>query len=360
MTTKRKQNKKTEFLGVDYVSQVINKSNSIFNKVDGSQDIGLDGYIEFIENESATGLCIGIQIKSGNSYQSDNKEFALITADLDHFEYWKSHILPLAGIVYVPEDDLAYWIDLSTYLKENDLTGPYTIKVPKKNVFVLENFPEFYKNFIAYKEHYNTDWNFGKALKGLLPDKNKYTRIESIKSLFYFHRNEIESWYYLINQFLVEDDFEIEDLLIYTFRHLISHGDIFWHKGNIVDDSVQKYGRGLIKCKFSKKEIVKLIKHIDEAGITRGSMGQNIYPLIDLVTEKIDFLKKVILDKTTDDDARTWAGIILINEFQQYDLDRAIKFAVSMINNFPDSENVEQFELIRDCLKNDGFVDFMG
>ena len=89
-------------------------------------------------------------------------------------------------------------------------------------------------------------------------------------------------------------------------------------------------------------------------------MGQNIYPIIDLVTEKIDFLKKVILDKTTEDDSRAWAGVILINEFQRFDIDRAIKFAESMIYNFPDSEFNEQFELIRDCLKNDGFVDFVG
>jgi len=229
MTTKWKHNKKTEFLGVDYVVDVISKSNSIFNKVDGSNDIGLDGYVEFIENESATGLCIGIQIKSGNSYQSENKETAIITADLNHFEYWKSHILPLAGVVYIPEDDLAYWVDLSSYLRDNDLTGPYTIRISKENVFTSNTFDKFYKNYTSYKDNYNSDWNFGKALKGLLPVKDRYTRIESIKSLFYFHRNDLESWYYLINQFLIEDDFEIEDLIIFTLRHLISHGDIFWH-----------------------------------------------------------------------------------------------------------------------------------
>ncbi len=89
-------------------------------------------------------------------------------------------------------------------------------------------------------------------------------------------------------------------------------------------------------------------------------MGQNIYPIIDLITEKIDLLKKVILDKATDDDSRAWAGVILINEFQRFDIERAIKFAESMICNFPDSEYIEQFGLIRDSLKNDGFVDFVG
>ena len=89
-------------------------------------------------------------------------------------------------------------------------------------------------------------------------------------------------------------------------------------------------------------------------------MGQNIYPLIDLVPEKVEFLKRTILNKDIDDESRAWSAIILINEFQQYDINRAIKFAESMINNFPELERKEQFELIRDCLKEDGFVDFVG
>lgn len=136
--------------------------------------------------------------------------------------------------------------------------------------------------------------------------------------------------------------------------------DIFWHKGNIINDNVIEYARGLVKEKFAEKEIAKLLRYIDDAGITRGSMGQNIYPLIDLVTDKINILKKIILDKSTDDNSRVWAGVILVNEFQQYDIDRAIKFADSMVNNFPDSIYKEQFELIRDSLKHDGFVDFFG
>lgn len=360
MTTHWKQNKSTEFLGVDYVAQIVNSSNSIFNKIDGSNDVGLDGYIEFVENESATGLCIGVQIKSGNSYQTGNGKYVQVPSDLNHFEYWKSHILPLAIIVFIPEDELAYWVDLSSYLKNNGLKGPYTIRTSKENVFSADTFPDFYKNFLAAKENYNADWNFGKALKGLLPDKDRNRRIDSIKSLFYFHRNEIESWYYLINQFTIETDFEIERLLIFTFRHFITHGDIFWHKGNIIDDNVIEYAKGLVKEKFTEKEIAKLLRHIDDAGITRGSMGQNIYPLIDLVTEKIGILKKIILNKSTDNDSRVWAGVILVNEFQQYDIGRAIKFADSMVNIFPDSEYKEQFELIKESLKHDGFVDFFG
>lgn len=360
MSTKRKNSKLTEFLGIDHVASLVNKANSIFNKIDGSNDIGLDGYIEFVENESATGLCIGVQIKSGNSYQSTDKTFAVISADFDHFEYWKNHILPLAAIVYIPEDDLAYWIDLSCRLKDDNLSGPYTIRIPKDNALKFDTFQNFYEHFSPYRYKYSSDWNFGKALKGLVPFNNSNTRIDSIKSLFYFHRNGIESWYYLVNQFSIENDFDIQDLLIYTLRHVINHGDIWWHKNNIIEESIRKATRQIITENFSKGEIAKLLRHIDENGITRGSMGQNIYPIIDLVPDKIELLKGIILDESTDDRSRAWAGVILINEFQYTDKERAINFAKSMVNNFPNSEHRDHFELIRDSLKNDGFVDFRG
>ncbi|MFA6400452.1 MAG: DUF4365 domain-containing protein [Salinivirgaceae bacterium] len=359
----RKQNIKTEFQGVNYIAQVLNSANCIFNKIDGSNDIGLDGYIEFVENESATGLCIGVQIKSGESYQNGTKSQVLIPSDKNHLGYWKNHLLPIIGIVYIPSENQAYWIDITKYLngiKNIDAIGSYTISIPKDNIFSIQEFSSFYKSIYNYKVVFNKDWNFGKALKLLVPENGINDRIFAIKSLFHFHRNDRESWFYLVNQFRIEADFKIQKLLIFTIRHLISHGDIFWHKDNILSEDITNYGRKLIKDTFNVSDIGKLLNHIDEAGITRGSMGQNIYPLIDLVTNKVDCLKEVIMNDDTSDNARTWAGVILINEFQHYDIDRAIKFADSMLFNFPDADNIEQFTLIKEALTNDGFVDFTG
>lgn len=58
MTTKWKNNKVTENLGVLFVQNVITECKGIFNKVDGSNDVGIDGYLEFVQNESVTGLCV--------------------------------------------------------------------------------------------------------------------------------------------------------------------------------------------------------------------------------------------------------------------------------------------------------------
>ncbi len=363
MSTKWKNTKRTENQGLIFVSQVINFHNCILNNVDGSKDIGLDGYLEFIEKEAATGLCIGIQVKSGNSYQTNDKSCALIKADKAHFEYWGSHSLPVAGLIYIPEDNKAYWIDITEHLSINRHlieNGPFNIKVDKTFEFNGVSFPKFYKHFSGHKSTFNKDWNFGRALKGLASFKPKHERIDSLKSLFYFHRDLKESWYYITQQLRVEADSEIQSLLIWQMRYLISHGDIFWHKHNILSEEVRKFGRVSITQTYGLTEIEKLLSHIDENGISRGSMGQNIYPLLDLIQQKYEHLKKVILSKHVSEDIRFWAAVIVINNFQYVDVERAINFAESMISNFPNSENKERFKLIKETLQDFGYIDFQG
>jgi hypothetical protein len=151
--TNWKHNKKVENEGILHVAKVINDCGCIFNKIDGSNDIGLDGFVEFVEAEKATGLCIGVQIKAGQSFQSQNKKFAVIKGDKPHFEYWKIFILPIAGIVYVPEDGKAYWIDLTEQLNNNPLleNSSYNLSIDKTAVFEADSFADFYNHFAITK-----------------------------------------------------------------------------------------------------------------------------------------------------------------------------------------------------------------
>ena len=89
-------------------------------------------------------------------------------------------------------------------------------------------------------------------------------------------------------------------------------------------------------------------------------MGQNVYPLISLVPNKIEYIKKIILDIKTTEKVRTWGAIILIDDFQQHDVERAISFCESMINNFPLAENKEWFLIIKETLIKDQYIDFHG
>lgn len=55
-------------LGVNYVTDIVDRCNCYFNKIEQENDIGIDGIIEFTDDSIPTGKCIAVQIKTGESY----------------------------------------------------------------------------------------------------------------------------------------------------------------------------------------------------------------------------------------------------------------------------------------------------
>ncbi|RZJ88779.1 MAG: DUF4365 domain-containing protein [Chryseobacterium sp.] len=363
MPIKWSETKKTEIQGINYVQGVVNNAGCIFNKVDGTNDIGIDGYIEFIHKNSPTGLCIGIQVKAGNSNLSAKGSIITIKADRNHFEYWHNHILPIIAVVYIPEDEKAYWVDITQYIvNDEDIIehGPYTIRIDQANVFDTNNFNIFHHKIRKYLSSYGEDKFFGRSLKFLADLENPDRRYDAIRSLFSFHRDKLETWHYLISGFRFENDKKMQSALIYAYRHLLTHGDIWWHPGNIIEKTTSNKAKRLISKYFGLDEISKILDHIDDDGISRGTMGFDVNLIIRLIPERVDFLKKIILDPQTNDDKRFWCAICLIDEFQQSDLQRAIYFAQSMQDNFPQSIHVDRFIGIKDTLTEFSNIDFCG
>lgn len=296
MPIKWSDNKQTEIQGLLFVQGIVNDAGSIFNKIDGTTDIGLDGNIEFIKDKSPTGLCVGIQIKSGNSNISNNNTITL-KADRSHFEYWYNHILPIIGIVYIPKLKEGYWVDITRYLAHNEdiiEDGPYIIKVPNENRFDLKSFTLFHYSLSNYLNSYGDDKFFGRALKLLADLKSPENRYDAIKSLFSFHRNKIETWYFLISKFCFEVESKIQIALVYAYRHILDHGDIWWHPGNIMENEIGKEARTLFSKFFGFKEAKKLLYLINEGGISRGSVGYDVNLILRLIPDRIDYLKQKI------------------------------------------------------------------
>lgn len=361
MSTKFPKTKITENQGMIYVQEVLNECKCIFNKVDGSNDVGLDGYLEFSENESMTGLCVAIQIKSGDSNLNSDGSISL-KSDKSHFEFWNSHILPIIGVVYIPKQKTAYWIDITYHLKDDNIisNGPYSIRVPSGQIFSIERFENLYTHLKKYKNVYRSDSFFGKAIADLVNINPYPRRYTAIKSLFSYQRDRLETWFYLINQFKIESDVEVQKILLYCFRHIVSHGDVYWHKGNIIDHEIRLYARGLIKQMYNFDDLYKLICLIGEDGISRGSIGQDIYEVISLIPNPVEGLKKIILNVEVDDDTRFWTAVILIDHLQDFDIERALNMTISMISNFPNSANLERYNYICQTLLDCGQVDFRG
>ncbi len=236
MTTKRKRSQATAIAGVKFVKDIVEGHNCIFQKIDQENDIGNDAYLEFIQDEQGTGFCIGIQIKSGNSYVTSKENFVL-RADKNHFEYWHSHVLPIAAIIYSPTKNIAVWYDVTEYLSQHlniIETGPYNIEIPSSQEFSSKTFDGFTSHFLRYLEPYKH--KLGVALEKFADISNLRNCLDGINYLFSFQRQNIASWYYVISCFQNFRQHPLLFQLISKLAYLPGHEDIFWHKENIIHD----------------------------------------------------------------------------------------------------------------------------
>ena len=68
MSTRKKIETITEREGVNYLRNLVERANCIFHEIHRENDFGNDAIVEFVENESVKGVCVAVQVKSGNSY----------------------------------------------------------------------------------------------------------------------------------------------------------------------------------------------------------------------------------------------------------------------------------------------------
>jgi hypothetical protein len=95
---KYKETNVTSKIGVNFVKGIVEEAGSLFHKIEQENDLGIDGIIEFIKDETPTNKSIALQIKSGKSYFNLQNTESLIPVD-DHYEYWKNYPLPVLVLV---------------------------------------------------------------------------------------------------------------------------------------------------------------------------------------------------------------------------------------------------------------------
>jgi len=118
--------KRAEKEGILHVEEVVNRHGSIFRKVHQEEDIGIDGFIEFVASDHSEGLLLAVQVKSGKSYE--RKDRFAITADRQHLDYWTRFMLPVIIIAYSPSRQLACWKAVAD-------SNSTTIEIPFSHIF---------------------------------------------------------------------------------------------------------------------------------------------------------------------------------------------------------------------------------
>ncbi len=113
---KWKANKKIEKQGVTHIRKLVEDHGSIFREVPGDTDTGIDGFIEFVNNEIVSGQLLGIQVKSGDSFYNPEKMKFVLYPDIDHIIYWENYTIPVILVFYSPTYECSAWVSIDEHL----------------------------------------------------------------------------------------------------------------------------------------------------------------------------------------------------------------------------------------------------
>jgi hypothetical protein len=323
--------------GVDFVRGIVNQVHSIFQETPQQNDIGIDAQIELIENEYPIGKIIALQIKTGESYYK--KGWCIIPVD-NHREYWLNYQLPVVGIVCLPDKKTAYWIDIKKYLHNNFGSKQIAYRPNLVNVFSVDN---FLRVFIpSIKKTLPSGFNLSESISLF---RSKITE-ESYIGLLVLYRDFSDQkcvWQEFISFFITSPIERIPIILIYILAHIPWHGDIGGINGFYPKFSTEckQFAQEILNC-FTKSELKKLLLFIDEKGITRGSVGQNVETIITSIPKSNAILKDIILNDQEPFSIREWSALIIAQNLAIDSIDiiksiadksEMVKYAIEILRN---------------------------
>src|SRR5579859_3632547 len=101
--------------GVNVTRLFFEHQGCTFQEIGQQHDFGKDAYVDLADEAGITGLCVAIQIKSGNSYRNTSGNY-VVPVD-NHADIWRRSTVPVLGIVFDPNDSQLRWVDLTGYLR---------------------------------------------------------------------------------------------------------------------------------------------------------------------------------------------------------------------------------------------------
>lgn len=136
----------TERKGIASVQARVAELEQIWRET-STGDFGIDGHIEFIDEKSEpTGLMVGVQVKSGQSYFAGETEGTVsYAANEKHQRYWEQYPVPVILVLYHPERKETFWVDARQEFRTGKVAGG-KIVIPKQNNFMTSTVGDIFKN----------------------------------------------------------------------------------------------------------------------------------------------------------------------------------------------------------------------
>lgn len=149
----RKRTTITERRGINFMRQLFEGANCIFKEIDQRHDVGQDVCVLLVDGEHVTHREIALQIKSGKSYCSGN--ICSIPTDQHHLEFWRQHPLTTYGIVFDPNEGVAYWTNLKEEADDRHFgrTRSNTVIQFSKSEWNRIDEQDFHRLFLPFLTH---------------------------------------------------------------------------------------------------------------------------------------------------------------------------------------------------------------
>ncbi|MFJ6776694.1 DUF4365 domain-containing protein, partial [Kitasatospora sp. NPDC091257] len=95
---------------------LLEEHDQIVQEIDGGNDYGEDLLVMLTEGGYRTGVCVAIQVKSGQKYKRSNGYAIPVDG---HVEDWRNSIIPVFGVVYDVDSRKLFWVNISRVLQED-------------------------------------------------------------------------------------------------------------------------------------------------------------------------------------------------------------------------------------------------
>lgn len=153
----------TERIGVYHCAEIAERNNWMFRE-QPIDDVGIDAHMELTEETGESKQLLALQIKSGPSWFTEEKDECIVFRDINErqYNYWTKNSLPCIVVLYNPDDDMCIWQKLTTETIEKTKAGKgkgFIVKVPKNQVFLDERSNEKLLSFTNLPQHI-TNYNF--------------------------------------------------------------------------------------------------------------------------------------------------------------------------------------------------------
>ncbi|MEK5104954.1 DUF4365 domain-containing protein [Cytobacillus sp. FSL M8-0252] len=146
--------------GVNLVERAVMDELCWIFREQPTQDYGIDGHMEVVDDEFVTGRLIALQIKAGSSYLKEENSIGYIfRGKMEHYNYWTNHSLPVVLVLCDLDNETIYWETINDETVEKISESSWKVIVPKNQILdksSLNTLKKIAENTTDYEKRLNS------------------------------------------------------------------------------------------------------------------------------------------------------------------------------------------------------------